>query len=711
MTALDRKLIRSLLHMWGQATAIALVIGCGVGVFVMSVSTHRALESAKSFYYDRTRFSEVFATLRQAPRTLESRIAEIPGVSQTETRIVRAVLLDIEGMIEPAIGRLISIPRSGQQKLNQIHLRKGRHLQHGRSGEVIVSEAFAVANQLEPGDAITAIMNGKQQQLLIVGVALSPEYITQMQAGSLFPDDRRFGVFWTSEDDLEAAFNMEAAFNDVTLTLTPSANVDEVIRRLDDLLDPYGGVGAYDRDRHLSHRFITDEISSLRTMAVVMPAVFFGVAAFLLNMALRRIIALEREQIAALKAFGYSNWEVGMYYFKLVAAIVVIGSCAGIAMGITMAKWMTGVYVEFYRLPNADFQLDPPVLFTALFFALAAAGLGVWTAVRGAVKLAPAEAMRAEPPSNYSSGIAGLLGRLHLISNVTRMIVREVERRPMKAGLSILGIAFAVAILIVGSFSEDAIDFLVEHQFGRVERQDVMVNFVEPTSGAVLNELRSLPGVVHAEPFRSVPCRLRFEHHHRLTSITGLKPDANLFRLIDADDQIVPIPRSGLVLSQQLGKLLNVSVGQQLQVEVLEGQRPKRLLTVSGFVNDYMGTAAYMNLGDVNQMMREGPAISGGYLLVDEMQADTLYQELKSTPRVAGVVIKTAALQNFMDSFAENLLKMKMANIFFACAIAIGVVYNNARISLSERSAELSTLRVIGFTRTEISAILLGELA
>ena len=367
ITALDRKLVRSLFKMWGQAAAIALVIGCGVGVFVMSVSTHRALDTAKGVYYERTRFAEVFGNLRQAPNSLAQRIAEIPGVSQVETRIVRNVLLDVEGMTEPAVGRLISLPRVGQQLQNRIHLRKGRRIQHARSGEVIVSEAFAIANQFEPGDSITAILNGKKQELRIVGIALSPEYITQMQAGSLFPDDRRFGVFWIAEDDLEAAFNMEGAFNDVTLTLAPEANSNEVVRRLDELLDPYGGVGAYDRERHISHRFITDEISQLRTMAVVMPTVFFGVAAFLLNMALRRVIALEREQIAALKAFGYSNWEVGLYYFKFVAAIVFVGALFGFGIGISMAKFMTALYVEFYKLPGADFKLDPPVMITAAF--------------------------------------------------------------------------------------------------------------------------------------------------------------------------------------------------------------------------------------------------------------------------------------------------------------------------------------------------------
>lgn len=702
--------MRSVRHMWGQAAAIALVIGCGVGTFVLSITTHHTLRDSQAAYYEKTRFSEVFASLKRAPKTLEARIAEIPGVAQVETRIVRAVTLDIEGLAEPAVGRLISVPRNGKQLQNQIVLRKGRMFEPGRSGEVVITEAFAIANDFEPGATLDAVINGQLKELRIVGVALSPEYITQMQPGSLFPDDQRFGVFWISEDDLEAAFNMEGAFNDVTLTLMQSASVEEVIRRLDDLLSPYGGAGAYGRDNQLSHRFLTDEISQLRVMAIVMPSVFLGVAAFLLNMALRRIIALERDQIAALKAFGYSNTEVGLYYVKLVLIIVIAGNIFGCWLGLWLGKGMSQMYAEFYRLPLEAFLVHPSIITFAMGASFLAALLGILVSILEAVHLPPAEAMRPVAPSNYRRGLADLLAQLRLIPNVARMVLREVERRPWKAFFSSLGIAFAVAIMIIGSFSEDAIDYLIDFQFGLVERQDVTVSLVETSSASALRGIEQMPGVILAEPIRTVACRLRHEHRHHLTAITGMRPETALFRLMDADRNEVPIPRSGLIISQKLADMLEVKAGDQLVVEVLEGQRPTRHVTVSGMVDDYMGTAAYMNISDVNRLMREGPAITGAYLQVDERYEDTLYDELKSTPWIVGVNIKTAAMESFMETVAENLLKMKAINIFFACAIAIGVVYNNARITLSERSAELGTLRVIGFTRAEISAILLGEL-
>jgi putative ABC transport system permease protein len=236
------------------------------------------------------------------------------------------------------------------------------------------------------------------------------------------------------------------------------------------------------------------------------------------------------------------------------------------------------------------------------------------------------------------------------------------------------------------------------------------VTFVEPTSASVLYEVHHLPGVIQAEPFRSVGTRLRHGHLTRRVGIMGLEPDARLFRLLDADWRPVALPPEGLVISEKLAQLLDVRPGDVLTVEVLEGERPVRQVAVAGLMTDFTGMGCYMDRRALNRMMREGEAFSGIFLTADPRDQDELYRQLKESPRVAGVTIKRAALKSFQDTIAQNLGTFRFFNILFACVIAFGVVYNSARISLSERSRELATLRVIGFTRAEISFILLGEL-
>ncbi|MCI0462868.1 MAG: ABC transporter permease [Gemmataceae bacterium] len=711
MKALDRKLLRDLLQMKGQALAIGLVMASGVAMFVMTHNTMQSLQQTQTTYYERYRFADVFTQLKRAPSTLAARIAEIPGAARVQTRVVVDVTLDVPGLDEPATGRLISIPERQTPGLNDVYLRSGRYIEPGRNGEVLVNESFAQAHGFQPGNQVVAVINGRKQRLTIVGIALSPEYIYLIRPGGIFPDDKRFGVFWMGYTELASAYNMYGAFNAVSLTLMPGASEPEVLERLDQLTEPYGGLGASGREDQLSHRFLSDEIKGLQVQGVIVPGIFLSVAAFLLNMVMSRLIGTQREQIAALKAFGYSNFEVGLHYVKFVLVLVVLGALLGTAAGIWLGRLMTEMYTRFYHFPMFVFHLDIGVVVLAVLISAAAALLGTLGAVRRAVLLPPAEALRPEPPARYRPTVVERLGLQRLFPQTARMILRELERKPVKALFSCVAIAMGVAILVTGSFMLDALEYMMEYQFDIAQRQDMTVGFVEPTTARGFQELRHLPGVLHGEPFRSLPVRLRAGHRTYRVGIMGLDPQGQLYRIIDARHRAVPAPAEGILMSEQLAERLQVQVGQMLTLEVLEGERPVRELAVAGLVRDYTGVSAYMDRRALNRLMREGSTVSGAFLSVDEQAMDALYRTLKATPRVASVTVKATALRSFWETIAENLLFMRVFNITFASIIACGVVYNTARISLSERSRELATLRVIGFSRAEISAILLGELA
>jgi putative ABC transport system permease protein len=710
MSSLDRKLLRDLWQMKGQALAISMVLACGVATFVMMQSAMAALQQTQERFYDRYRFGQVFSGLKRAPTAVRERVAEIPGVAQVQTRVVVDVTLDVRGMAEPATGRLISVPDHGPPTLNDVYLRTGRHIEYGRPDEVLVSEAFAEAHQLVPGHQVGAVINGRRQSLRIVGIALSPEYVYQIRPGEMLPDPKRFGVFWMADTQLAAAFDMEGAFNSVSVSLAPSALEPEVVARIDRILAPYGGLGAHGRADQVSHRFLSDEIRGLQIQTYIVPSIFLGVAAFLLNMVLARLIGTQREQIAALKAFGYTHYEVGLHYLKFVLVLVFFGAALGMAVGFRLGLLMSQMYSKFYRFPAYVFEIDPGLVGLSLGIGVTAAVLGTFRAVLRAVRLPPAEALRPEPPATYRETLLERWGLQRLLAQSARMVLRNLERHPVKALLSVCAIALATSILVVGSFMEDAVEYIVDFQFAYSQRQDMMVSLVEPTSARALASIRHLPGVRHGEPFRSVPVRLRHGHLSRLIGIMGVASPDGLFRLIDEDEHPVPMPREGLLLTAKLAEVLGAQVGDTLTVEVMEGQRPVREVPVAALVCTYTGTAAYMHIRALNRLMREGDTISGAFLAVDEREMHALYREVKATPVVAGVTVKKTAVQAFWATIAENLLFMRTFNLIFACIIAFGVVYNNARISLAERSRELATLRVIGFTRAEISAILLGEL-
>jgi putative ABC transport system permease protein len=711
MRAIDRKLVRDMVHMWGQILAICAVIACGVATFVMSLSALDALQTSQTTYYDRYRFADVFVGLKRAPNALEARIAEIPGVAHAVTRVVRDVTLDLVDLNEPAVGRLISIPENGQIELNALHLRSGRYIEAFRDDEVLAAEGFAEAHHLHPGDKFTAIINGRRKDLRIVGTALSPEYVYTIRYGALVPDDKRYGVFWMGRQALASAFDMEGAFNDVSLDLAPGADEQEVIERLDEIVKPYGGLGAHGRRDQISNRFLSDEIRQLQRMGTIIPSIFLSVAAFLLNVVLSRIVALQRDQIAALKAFGYSNLAVGIHYLKLVLAVAIVGVILGSIVGYWFGLNITAIYTRFYKFPVLYFTLPPKVALMALGASATAAIAGTLNVIRRAINLPPAEAMRPEPPASYRLTILERLGLKDFFSQPTRMILRHIERRPLKAFFSSFGMALAVCILMLGRFSADSLDYLLEAQFMLTQRQDVSVALVEPTTMSGYHEIQHLTGVIHVEPRRMVPVRISHEHVLRRTIIQGIVDEPELNHLVDENLDAIPLPKEGIVLNSKLAQLLGVKLGDTVSVEVLEGSRHVRSVPVTGLATEFLGTFCYMNLRALNRLLGEGDSLTEAYLTADENKIEELYQRLKESPRVAGVTIKKTSIRSFRDTVMENMLTMQFFNVIFACIIAFGVVYNTARIALSERGRELASLRVLGLTRGEISFILLGELA
>jgi putative ABC transport system permease protein len=711
MLALNRKVLRDARQMLWQFVAIGLVIGCGVGLLITAWSMLTSLQLSQEQYYERFRFAHVFAHVKRAPDSLAAQIAQIPGVVQVDTRVVADVSLDIPGVNEPAIGRLISLSDRPAESLNAVYLRAGRLPERHSASEVVVSEAFAAAHDLRPGHHLFAVLNGRRQRLDIVGVAISPEYVYQVRGGEVLPNDRTFGIFWIDHEQLANALDLEGAFNDVSLYLSPSASEAEVIERLDHQLEDYGGVGGYGRDIQASNRYVTNELRELRNMGYFAPLIFLAVAAFLLNIVLTRIVATQQVQIATLKAFGYSRREIGWHYIKLLTAVVVFGVVFGVALGSYLGRGMTQMYSQFFHFPVLAFRLEPTVILWAVGISMSSALLAIAFAVRRAMRLPPAAAMQPEPPTVYRPAVLERMGLAGHVAPATRMILRHLERRPLNTALSILGVAMAVAVMVLGNHAADAIDGLLNFQFWTVQRHNVTVGFVEPAAAQAMYELQHLPGVLQVEPMRGVAAEFRFQNRRRRQDILGLTSAPQLFRLVDGDGRVHELPPTGLLISSKLAELLDVQPGETVEVSVKEGRRPVVNLQIERLIDDMIGTSAYMHIDALRRILREGDTLSGAFLSVESHRLPDLYRQLKQTPRVAGVTSKLVALQSLRDTLGNTLMRMRAINLAFASVIACGVVYNSARIAVAERSRDLASLRVLGYTRYEISYILLGELA
>ena len=711
MTALDLKLLRDLWRMRGQAIAIAVVLAAATATFVLSTGVHRSLTETRDAYYARNHFADIFADMTRAPRSIVARAAEIPGVRLAEGTIRQYATLDLANRNIPVRALLNSVSEQGGNQLNQVTLRQGRMPRPGNADEAVVDEAFAEANALGPGDGIDALIYGRKQRLKIVGTGLAPEFLYALPPGDLIPDNSRFGIFWMGEEALEAATDRTEAINSLAISLERGASQADVIRQVDALLEAYGGTGAFGRKDQLSNAFLDSELMQLDAMTRVIPPVFLLVATFLVYIVLGRMIRTERTQIGLLKAFGYSDWAIASHYLKFALTIAAVATLMGSAAGIWMGRGMTEIYAEFYRFPFLNYRISPAVFLGAAGLAVGAASLGAFAGMRSAVRLSPAVAMAPPPPPVYRAGIVERLGQAAGFTTIGHMIMRHIARWPGRSAITALGVSLSLALLFSVMQMLDSSQVMLDSAFSRAQRQDLTVSFIEPRNEDVLYELAQMPGVLRVEAMRGVPVEMSHGNLNERIAIEGTDPDARLTARIDGDGNEIGLPVSGLMLSRQLASKLDVEAGGMVHVELLGGRRTRTFLPVISIVEEFIGKRAYAATATLEALTRDAAPVGAALLRIDSTQRDRLLMELKDMPIVLGATEKDAALLKFQEMIDESLFTMLFLYIGFASAIAVGVVYNSARILFSERAHELATLRVLGYHRSEVGIVLIGELA
>lgn len=710
MKALDRKLLRDLTLIWSQALTLALVVAAAVAGFITTFSAYDSLQWSRDRYYAEGRFADVFAELKRAPDSIAGRLVALPGVAQVETTVVQHVQVGIPGVSDPIIGKLIGLDPTRLPEINRVYLRSGRMIA-GRSGQrldVLVSEAFAIARGLQPGDELSALINGRREHLRVTGIALSPEFIFAGFSGA--PDLKGFGVFWVDKEALATAYDMAGAFNAVNLRLAPQAREAPVIAAIDRVLAPWGGLRAYGRDEQMSHSRVESEIKEQRVLGTILPAIFLAVAGFLLNVVLSRQILLQREQIAALKALGYADARIGWHYLQLALLIVLVGLGLGLAVGAWLGEALTVLYRQSFSFPEFHYRVRAELLLVSVLVTAGAALAATWQAIRSTVTLSPAEAMRPRPPGIYRPSLVERLGLSQRLSPAMRMILRNMQRHALRTVLTVAGVAASIAVLISGTFWGDAIDLLLTTQFRHVLRGDVVVGLIEPRSPRALRELSALPHVAAVEPARVVPARLVNGHRQWRGLIQGRPAQPSLNRALGLDLRGQPVPADGLLLTDRLARKLGLRPGQPVLVEIEEGERERLLLPVVAVVDELMGLNAYMERRSLNRALGESDLMNQATLAVDRGHEPALLQRMQELPLVASAFSKGALLANVENITARNLKIISAVLTVFASVIAVGVVYNQVRIALTERAWELASLRVLGFTRAEVSRLLLGEL-
>ena len=713
MTALDTKLWRDLKQLRAQVATIALVVAIGVAGFVGMFSVHDSLNRSRDDFYRDNHLADLFASVKRAPLALQERLAAIDGVAEVQLGVAFDAQIALPGAEAPVTGRFIGLNltrvQAGRQGLNALSLRRGRWPEPGPALEAVVSDRFATARALQPGDRVQAILNGRLETLHLVGTVVSPEYVFASRGGA--PDDHSFGVWWLPREHVEHAFDMPGAFNQVSLRLQAGASLPAVAAQADRLLEPYGTLGAVGRDMQLSAKIVSNELTQLQVMGTVLPSIFLAVAMFILNVVLSRQVATQRSQIAALKALGYGDGAIAWHYIQVALLIAGLGVAAGLALSLWIGQLMLGLYAEVFRFNRLAYATAPGLVLASTAVAGATAAVGAWTAIRAVVRLRPAQAMQPPAPPSFKRTLVERVGLGRRVRTGTLMVIRNLERRPMRAAFTITGIALAMALQISGAFWLDAIAHIVDVQFRVVQPGNVLLDFERPVPLTVVRDLQRLPGVMAAEPFRSEPVRVHLQGRTDDAQLLGLLGSARLLRVVDEARGPVALPADGLVLSSLLARALDARVGDRVELEFRLWHQRRVEVAVVDVVHTMMGKQAFMQLAPMNRLARDGDGVAQAALHVDRSALPAFWAAVKQAPHINAVFDKAGTMASFNATTSRNMGVFSSILTLFAVAMAVGIVYNAARISLSERAWELASLRVLGMTRAEVSVLLLAELA
>lgn len=713
VSVLHRKLLRELNQSRWQLLAIAALITSGISCYVGLLSTYEDLERTRVAYYAECRMADFWIGLKKAPRSALDELAPLPGIADLRARIRFEITVNLDQVDHPVSGRLLSLPEQRQSVINGFVLRRGSYFTGESQREVIIDEAFADEHQLDPGDTLELLLNGRLELLSIVGTASSSEFTYLIGPGSLIPDPRTYGVFYVQQEFAESLYDFEGACNEVIGTVAPETDVTRLLIDIEERLDDYGVAAVVPLKDQVSHFMLVNEIVMGRKMAVTLSSIFLLVSALILNILMTRFVEQQRTIVGTLKAIGVRQSRITLHYMSFGLAVGFAGSLLGCLAGNAMAGGLTSVYSQYYSFPVLEHEWSLRYSLEGTLIGMLASLSGCWRGVRAVARLHPAEAMRPAAPRR---GHHILLERAPVIWTrlgfESQLVLRDLFRYRARTLAGLFASTMGAAMLLTALYYRDSLIHLVKFQYELVDRSDYQLVLRDETPGEVLDEIRQLPGVNHVEPSLAVACRLVNGHRSRRVSIIGIPADSQLNIPRTRAGIRIPIPESGLILDQRIADSLGLELGDPITMIPVRGDRTPRKTTLAQITHGYLGTTIYAQIDELNRLIHEQQTLN--LVLVKSDPAVDINrqfkQELKTLPALQALNDTRQARQNLEFEIIRNLNVMTWWLIFFSGLIFFGSIINSTLVTLSERAREIATLRVVGYQMQDVGRLFLREI-
>lgn len=706
MKKLDTKLIRSVKNSKGQFISITVMIILALTIYVSLSTVGDNLYNSIYHYYDITNFGDIFIEVSRIPKTAIDKLTSIEGVEMAQGRISRDVPLRVEDSTEKVNVRIVSLPRE-ERRINGLYTLEGKELD-GSSRTTVVLQQFYNGRNMKLGEIITPYIGGSEYPLEVVGVVGSPEYIYLMEnEQTLLPAPDKFGVIYVSEDFAQMTLGYQGSYNEVMIKVKDEYlnRIDTIVDELEDELDRYGVRRVTKREDQLSHSMMMQEVESLEAMSGAITFIFLMVAAVIINIMLSRMVKKDRTSIGVMKAMGYTNQAILMHYAKYSLSMGIIGSLIGSLLSIPLSKAYVELFILYMNVPMFGMKIYYiyfvyGVLLTTVFCMIS--GL---MGARSVLNISPAESMRPEAPkSGKRIWLENVKSVWNRISFSWKMVIRNILRTKRRAIFLVIGIALTYAITMVPVYMSTIFNVMFDMQYGEFQTMDYNIDFAAPMNENVLLEVSQIIDLEHIEQKVEIPLELRRGWRKEAMSVIALPSDTKLYNFKDKSGVQIQLPERGIILSEILAKSLDVKVGDELLIKSYFPDKDDKTIVVKGITQQYLGSNAYMDINQMYDVIDERDMVTG-VLINSNDDVVTKMKDVKNIRQIQSVQDMKNSLLEFMDMIIASMSVMLM----FGGVLGFAIVYNITTVSINERIMEFSSLRVLGFEKSQIYRLVTRE--
>lgn len=696
MKKLNVRLLRTIRESKGQFISVAVIVALAICIYISFSMTAINMEDSVDYYYDTTKSSDIHLQLVKMPKGAVNELNTIEGVEKVQGRISFDVPLRVNDEGEKVRIRIISVPKN--ENINTLYIIKGHNIKKDIY-DIVLLEQFAKARNIKLKDEITPYINGKTYNLDVIGIAASSEYVYLMEnEQSLLPAEKTFGVGYVSEEFAQSAYGYKGSYNELLIKVKDENKIDEIADTIEKKLDKYGVKRVIKKEDQLSNKVLTDKIEGINKMSSAIPILFLIVAAVIISIMISRIVKNDRTVIGVLKALGYNNLSILSHYIKYALGIGIIGALGGIISGIFLSNIMSSAFIQFFNIPIFKLRIYYIHILYSIFltsvFCIASGFMGA----RPVLNIMPADSMRPEAPKDGKRIFIEKIGFIwKKIKFSWKMVIRNISRSKKRFTFLVLGLALTYGINTVPVFQSTAINSVFSLQYGEFQTMDYTIDFVHPMNEQVIKDLKNIIDTDKIEPKLEYPFEITNGWRKKTVSIIGVPKDTSFYEFKDKYNKKVSLQEEGLFITEILAQILDVKEGDKVLIKNFIPGKSDVTIKINGIIKQHLGSNIYMDIKLMEELLIEKQMITG----VSLDSEDDVEEKLKNVKNISSIK-SISDMKNSFKEFLDSVIYTTGVYMVFGGILGFAIIYNSTIISISERSMEFSSLRVMGFDKKDI---------